>query len=154
MNMISTGSFLTEMDASSKQETLAEKFAAVWEKKNAKAARVGGVSLMALSLAACGSSDDTAVVDEPVVEEPVVEEPVVTTPVAQSFTLTTSNDVIEGGAGDDTINFIDTAVFSDLRNNYTITRDPNNPNVVTVKHSGGTLANGTDSRLRGAKVVW
>ena len=58
MNMISTGAFQTEMDASNKQTTLAEKFAAVWEKKNAKAARAGGVSLMALSLAACGSSDD------------------------------------------------------------------------------------------------
>ena len=58
MNMISTGTFLTEMDASNKQATLAEKFAAVWE-KNAKAARAGGVSLMALSLAACGSDDDT-----------------------------------------------------------------------------------------------
>ena len=49
MNMISTGAFLNEMDASNKQPTLAEKFAAVWEKKNAKAARAGGVSLMALS---------------------------------------------------------------------------------------------------------
>ena len=37
MNMISTGAFQTEMDASNKQPTLAEKFAAVWEKKNAKA---------------------------------------------------------------------------------------------------------------------
>ena len=44
MNMISTGAFLNEMDASNKQPTLAEKFAAVWEKKNAKAARAGGVS--------------------------------------------------------------------------------------------------------------
>ena len=43
MNMISTGAFQTEMDASNKQPTLAEKFAAVWEKKNAKAARAGGV---------------------------------------------------------------------------------------------------------------
>ena len=59
MNMISTGAFQTEMDASNKQSTLAEKFAAVWEKKNAKAARAGGVSLMALSLAACGSDDAT-----------------------------------------------------------------------------------------------
>ena len=48
MNMISTGVFQTEMDASNKQSTLAEKFAAVWEKKNSKAARAGGVSLMAL----------------------------------------------------------------------------------------------------------
>jgi len=59
MNMISTGSFLPEMDASNKQETLAEKFAAVWMEKNSKVARAGGVSLMALSLAACGSSSDT-----------------------------------------------------------------------------------------------
>ena len=37
MNMISTGAFQNEMDASDKQPTLAEKFVAVWEKKNAKA---------------------------------------------------------------------------------------------------------------------
>ena len=55
MNMISTGAFQTEMDASNKLVSFDEKFAAVWEKKNAKAARAGGVSLMALSLAACGS---------------------------------------------------------------------------------------------------
>ena len=108
MNMISTGTFLPEMDASNKQETLAEKFAAVWEKKNSKAARAGGVSLMALSLAACGSSsDDTAAVEEPVVEEPVVEEPVVeepTTPVVNELALTTSSsDDIEGTAGADSI---------------------------------------------------
>jgi hypothetical protein len=59
MNMISTGAFLNEMDASNMQPTVAEKFAAVWEKKNAKAARAGGVSLMALSLAACGGSSST-----------------------------------------------------------------------------------------------
>ena len=47
MNMISTGAFQTEMDASSKQPTLAKKFAAVWEKKNAKAARaIQGLLLM------------------------------------------------------------------------------------------------------------
>ena len=57
--MISTGAFQTEMDASTKQETLAEKFARVWEKKNSKVARASGVSLMALSLAACGSDDDS-----------------------------------------------------------------------------------------------
>ena len=34
MNMISTGAFQTEMDASNKQPTVAEKFAAVWEKEN------------------------------------------------------------------------------------------------------------------------
>ena len=54
MNMISTGAFLDGMDASEKQETIVKKFARVWEKKNSKAARAGGVSLMALSLAACG----------------------------------------------------------------------------------------------------
>jgi len=59
MNMISTGAFQTEMGASNKQLTLTEKFTAIWEKKNAKAARAGGVSLMALSLAACGSDSTT-----------------------------------------------------------------------------------------------
>jgi Ca2+-binding RTX toxin-like protein len=60
MNMISTGAFQTEINASHKQQSLAEKFVAIWEKKNAKVVRAGGVSLMALSLAACGSDDDTA----------------------------------------------------------------------------------------------
>jgi hypothetical protein len=100
MNMISTGSFLTEMDASNKQETLAEKFAAVWEKKNAKAARAGGVSLMALSLAACGSSDEEAA---PVVEAPVVEEPAI---VTKSHTMATAQDILTGSdftAGADSV---------------------------------------------------
>jgi hypothetical protein len=60
MNMISTGAFQTEMDAStSKQQELVKKLTAAWEKKNSKVARSGGVSLMALSLAACGGDDDT-----------------------------------------------------------------------------------------------
>jgi Ca2+-binding RTX toxin-like protein len=58
MNMISTA-FPIETDASNKPETLAKKFASVWEKKNSKTARAGGVSLMALSLAACGAEDET-----------------------------------------------------------------------------------------------
>ena len=57
--MISTGAFQTEMDASNKQQELVKKLTAAWEKKNSKAARAGGISLMALSLAACGDDDDT-----------------------------------------------------------------------------------------------
>ena len=58
MNMISTA-FPIETDASSKQDKLVSKLVGAWEKKNSKAARAGGVSLMALSLAACGAEDDT-----------------------------------------------------------------------------------------------
>jgi len=57
--MISTGTFLNGMDASNKQSKLVKKLVAAWEKKNSKAARAGGVSLMALSLAACGGEDTT-----------------------------------------------------------------------------------------------
>jgi hypothetical protein len=110
MNMISTGAFQTGMDASNKQSTLAEKFAAVWEKKNAKAARAGGVSLMALSLAACGS-DDVAVTEtvteaETVtVTETVTETvPVVTTAAAMTLSLTTGIDTATGDTGNDIIN--------------------------------------------------
>jgi len=59
MNMISTGTFLNGMDASNKQSKLVKKLVTAWEKKNSKAARAGGVSLMALSLAACGEDDTT-----------------------------------------------------------------------------------------------
>ena len=59
MNMISTGAFLNGMDASGEKTDLVSKLVNWWEKKNAKVARAGGVSLMALSLAACGSDDAT-----------------------------------------------------------------------------------------------
>ena len=100
MNMISTGAFQNEMDASNKQPTIAEKFAAVWEKKNAKAARAGGVSLMALSLAACGSSDD----DTTTSSTDTTSDTTTTTVAAtnQTFTLTTGMDLPTGGAGNDT----------------------------------------------------
>ena len=101
MNMISTGAFQNEMDASNKQPTIAEKFAAVWEKKNAKAARAGGVSLMALSLAACGSSDD----DTTTTTTDTTSDTTSTTTVTatnQTFTLTTGMDLPTGGAGNDT----------------------------------------------------
>jgi len=108
MNMISTGAFLNEMDASSKQPSTAEKFAAVWEKKNAKAARAGGVSLMALSLAACGSSSTTTTTTTDTTTDTATD--TTTTPVVaagKSYALTVSSttgsaDVITGDSGDDT----------------------------------------------------
>jgi Ca2+-binding RTX toxin-like protein len=96
MNMISTGAFQTEMDASNKQNTLAEKFVAVWEKKNAKAARAGGVSLMALSLAACGSDDATTT------STTTTTTTTTTTPASQNANFTSEIDNLTGGAGDDT----------------------------------------------------
>jgi hypothetical protein len=98
MNMISTGAFQSEMDASNKQPTLAEKFAAVWEKKNAKAARAGGLSLMALSLAACGSDDATTTTATTTTTTTTT-----TTVAGQTLTLTSKIDSLTGGAGDDTI---------------------------------------------------
>jgi hypothetical protein len=108
MNMISTGAFQTEMDASNKQPTLAEKFAAVWEKKNAKAARAGGVSLMALSLAACGSDDTTTTATTTTTTTTTPS-----TPTTQSFTLTSAADTFTGGDGADT--------FTSARANYGLT---------------------------------
>lgn len=99
MNMISTGAFQSEIDASTKQPTIAEKFAAVWEKKNAKAARASGVSLMALSLAACGSDDDTA---STTTATTTTTTTTTATPTALSLLATTGSDNLAGGAGDDT----------------------------------------------------
>ena len=104
MNMISTGAFQNEMDASNKQLTLAEKFAAVWEKKNAKAARAGGVSLMALSLAACGSSSDDTTTDTTTdTADTTTDTTTVVTDAAKTIALTTSTDAAVGGSGDDSI---------------------------------------------------
>jgi hypothetical protein len=92
MNMISTGAFQTEMNASNKQPTLAKKFAAVWEKKNAKAARAGGVSLMALSLAACGSDDATTTATT-ATDTTTTTTTTTTTATPSTFDLTPLNDV-------------------------------------------------------------
>jgi len=109
MNMISTGAFQTEMDASIKQETLTEKFARVWEKKNSKVARAGGVSLMALTLAACGSDDATTT---DTTTETTTDTTTVTPPAAQSFSLTTGVDEMTGGAGDDSFTGINEATIA------------------------------------------
>jgi len=105
MNMISTGAFQNEMGSSNKQTTLAEKFAAVWEKKNAKAARAGGVSLMALSLAACGSSSDdtttTSSTDTATDTATDTTTTTTTTPVASTYTLSAGMDNVTGAGGDD-----------------------------------------------------
>ena len=58
MNMISTA-FPIETSALNKKNEIVKRLTSVWEKKNAKAAKAGGVSLMALSLAACGAEDET-----------------------------------------------------------------------------------------------
>jgi S-layer protein len=105
MNMISTGAFQTETDASIKQLTLAEKFAAVWEKKNSKTARAGGVSLMALSLAACGSDDATTTATTTTTTT-TTDTTTTTVDAAQTVALTMSSitgavDNVSGGSGDD-----------------------------------------------------
>jgi hypothetical protein len=87
MNMISTGAFQTEMDASSEQDTVVSKLVRAWEKKNTKAARAGGVSLMALSLAACGSDDDTST---------TTTTASTTTTTASTFDLTPLTDIASG----------------------------------------------------------
>jgi len=101
MNMISTGAFQHEVDASNKQTTIAEKFAAVWEKKNAKAARAGGVSLMALSLAACGSDSTTTTTTTTAVDTTTTT--TTTVDANTNSALTTGIDALTGGSGSDTV---------------------------------------------------
>ena len=78
------------------------KLVKAWESKNAKnAARAGGVSLMALSLAACGGSSTPVVVADVAAADPVV---VAVTPINSAFTVnsveslvgTTANDAVRG----------------------------------------------------------
>ena len=110
MNMISTGAFLNEMDASNKQGSVSTLVKA-WEKKNAKIARAGGVSLMALSLAACGSDDaaDTTAATTPAADTSTTT-PVVVAPVAQNFVGTTGIDTFVGDAAADTMSASNTTL--------------------------------------------
>ncbi|MDB2605279.1 hypothetical protein N9Y41_01005 [Planktomarina temperata] len=74
-------------DSSAAELNATSKLVKAWESKNAKnAAKAGGVSLMALSLAACGGSDSTTTA---VVADPVT--PV--TPTGGKFSLTPLDDI-------------------------------------------------------------
>jgi len=74
------------------------KLVRAWESKNAKnAAKFGGISLMALSLAACGGSDDTAAVvdggtaaDDATTEDTAATTTTLSTLQAQAATLLTT----------------------------------------------------------------
>jgi len=131
MNIISTGAFHPEMDASNKQETVAEKFARVWEKKNSKVARAGGVSLMALSLAACGSSSDTAAVT-PVTPTPDPDpEPVApVAPTVNNYTLETTDDFIAGKAGENDVIVASQTTYN--ANDAIVDADATDSDVLTV----------------------
>jgi hypothetical protein len=98
------------MNASNNQPTLAEKFAAVWEKKNAKAARAGGVSLMALSLAACGSSDSTTATTATTTTTTDTTTTTTTVDAAKSFAGTTGLDTYTGGSGADSFSASNTTL--------------------------------------------
>ena len=85
-------------DSSAAELNATSKLVKAWESKNAKnAAKAGGISLMALSLAACGGSS-TPVADAPAAADPVV--PVVT-PVTAALTI--GQDTVTGTSANDTI---------------------------------------------------
>jgi S-layer protein len=76
----------------------------VWENRQAQqAARIGGLGLMAVSLAACGGSSETDDTDEGEDDD----DDVVVPPVNKAVALTIGQDIVEDGtdtgAGDDTI---------------------------------------------------
>jgi hypothetical protein len=100
MNMISTGAFLPETGGTDDLGAISKKFAQVWERKNAKAAKAGGVSLMALSLAACGSDDATTTTATTTTTTTTTTTPTVT---ALTTALTVGVDIVTGTTAADTI---------------------------------------------------
>jgi len=97
--MISTGAFQTEMDISQKQETLVSKLVSAWEKKNSKVARASGLSLMALSLAACGSDDSTT--STSTTDTTTTTTTTTVTPISSALTI--GQDDVDGTTGNDTV---------------------------------------------------
>jgi hypothetical protein len=97
-----------------------EKFAAVWEKKNAKAARAGGVSLMALSLAACGSDDATTTATTATTETTATTTTTTTTTAVEAVKeiFTTGFDDLAGGAGDDSFSGLQSGAATETISSY------------------------------------
>jgi hypothetical protein len=81
------------------------KLVKAWESKNAKnAAKAGGISLMALSLAACGGSSTTTTTATDTTTTDTTTTTTTTVDAAQTFTLTQNViDNVTGGSGDDII---------------------------------------------------
>jgi hypothetical protein len=146
MNMISTGAFQNEMDASNKQPNVAKKFAAVWEKKNAKAARAGGVSLMALSLAACGSDDSTTTATTATTTTTTTTTPAA--PTNQAFTLTTASNVFTGGDGADTF----AATNTTLNGNDELVGGTG-VDTLTITHTGTTAFTAPAADISGIETI-
>jgi len=99
-------------DSSAAELNATSKLVKAWESKNAKnAAKAGGISMMALSLAACGgSSTTTTTATDTTTTETTTP---VTTPASVSLSLdaATAGDDLVGGAGDDTFTAASSARF-------------------------------------------
>jgi len=140
MNMISTGTFQPETYASTQAKSASKNFALEWGKKNAKAARAGGVSLMALSLAACGGSSSTN-------SNSGSSDSGSTSAVSNAFVKDVI-DALSGGAGNDTftgdastVSAADTATGgagSDTLKLYGNAAEPIHSGIETVYLNGNT----------------
>jgi len=86
-------------DSSAAELNATSKLVKAWESKNAKnAAKAGGISLMALSLAACGGSSSTTTTS--------IDTTTTTTTTTSTEYLTSADNVITGTAGADTVNAV------------------------------------------------
>ena len=116
------------------------KLVKAWESKNAKnAAKAGGISLMALSLAACGGSSSTTTTT-PVVETPVVDTPAVGNTVALT----------------DATNILTASSFTALADSITADQDTYGAADVIVEDNAGdgdTLTISTDADITATPTV-
>ena len=88
-------------DSSAAELSATSKLVKAWESKNAKnAAKAGGISMMALSLAACGGSSTTTTATTATTTTTTTT---TTTDAAQALSLSSRGDNTTGGSGDDTI---------------------------------------------------
>jgi hypothetical protein len=136
MNMISTGSFLTETGASNKQSELVKKLTAAWEKKNSKTARAGGASLMALSLAACGGEDNTpfSQADVDAAKAEGIASVDITSDNAEAMT---SNDAeIAAAAKTEALTSADGTIYATVDAAYTAGSNLSNSDAVTAALTG------------------
>ena len=118
-------------DSSAAELNASSKLVKAWESKNGKnAAKAGGISLMALSLAACGGSSTTTTTT-PVVDTPVVDDtPVVVAPT--TVAMTTAGDEVVALTSAQNI----TAVLSDDTAKTTLNAGDE---VTGIDGSGSTL---------------
>ena len=136
-------------DSSAAELNATSKLVKAWESKNAKnAAKAGGISLMALSLAACGGSStpDAGNGGDSGGDTPAPD-------AAKSIAMTAALDTATGGSGNDTFTAVNSATSTTLTDLDTITGGAGTDTLSIADTANGVFTLPTSMTMTGVENI-